>query len=315
MRTGPCPLPHPTYTVPVWLSAVQTDLTMPIKDVLDRLEDAERRWAGAQFFAPVLPGRPVKVRIAGMVCTVRTVEGLPRDYAGWAVLQAMTTGQAAFVRAATLAEREQYLALFPTVRLILVETLPANSTGTDSYWLARPAHVGDQRLRITGSAPLLLPEEGLERFDTVVARFDGRLLWYDRRDVVRDPALAAYLRERFAARGADDLPPQVGALRKPGLSAEERAAYAFARSLIELAARDWTEVRLSEALAHAQGRLRSYSEHGDVYTVTYEVDGEVHTSAVRRDDLSVTTAGICLSGQDRRFDLTSLVGVMREAGN
>ena len=26
---------------------------MPIKDTLDRLEDAERRWAGRQFLAPL----------------------------------------------------------------------------------------------------------------------------------------------------------------------------------------------------------------------------------------------------------------------
>jgi hypothetical protein len=74
-------------------------------------------------------------------------------------------------------------------------------------------------------------------------------------------------------------------------------------------------VRLSEALAHAHGRLQSYAERGDVYAVTYEVDGRVYTSAVRRDDLTVTAAGICLSEQDPIFDLTSLVGVMREAAS
>jgi hypothetical protein len=281
---------------------------MPIKDVLDRLEGAERQWAGRRFLAPLLPGRPVTVRVAGIVCMIRTVDGLPRSFEGWSVLEAASTSRARFVREAALAERERYLELFPRVRVVLVE----RESGPSRPWLALPAHAGDRRFRITGLVPVLLPGEGLERFDAIAARYDGRLFWYDRRDAGRDPAIAAYLRERFAARGPDGLPPDAGTLQKRGLSGEERAAYATMREAIAEAARDATEVRLSEALAHAHGRLHSYAEHGDVYAVTYEVDGRVYTSAVRREDLTVTAAGICLSEQDPIFDLTSLVGVLRE---
>ena len=72
---------------------------------------------------------------------------------------------------------------------------------------------------------------------------------------------------------------------------------------------------MANSLAHAGGRLVSYIDRGDAYTVTYQFGERTHTSTVRADDLSVMTSGICLSGYDREFDLTSLVGVMQEAAS
>lgn len=69
---------------------------------------------------------------------------------------------------------------------------------------------------------------------------------------------------------------------------------------------------MSDALAHADGRLTGFIERDDAYTVTYRVGNREHISTVSKRDLTVLTSGVCLSGLDSNFDLTSLVGVMRE---
>ena len=275
---------------------------MAIHDLLDKLEGDERRFVGTEFLAPMVGRGPVLIRIANVVCRLRVAVDLPRDFRGWAILQARSINEAAFIRSATLSEQSTYLRLFPPTRLILAA--PA-----DHSWLALPAQRGDARLRIEGAVPVQLTEDGLERFETIIARFDGHWFWYERRDASRDPALAAYLRSQLSA--PELIKPQD--LHKAHLSREEREAYAFARELRLQADQDRIEGRLQAALDHAGATYRSHVECGDVFVITYEVNGRTHTSTIRRDDLSVETAGICLAGQDRRFDLTSLVGVLREA--
>jgi hypothetical protein len=279
---------------------------MSIDDLLDKMEAAERGFVGREFLAPMVGDNRVQVRIAGVVCQLSVKVDLPERFIGWAILRALSTSRATFIREAGLVEKDAYLGLFPKVRLILVQK-------RSRHWIALPAHRGDRRFQIEGPVMTLLPEDGVERFDTIQAHFDGRLFWYGGRDPSRDPALAAYLRDQLGRREEDGLPPKIESLHKRGLSREEREAYGFVRSVIIQDMIDQVEVRLTEALAHAGAELRSYTDRGDAYVVTYEVGGRRHISTIRQDDLTVMTAGICLEGQDRRFDLTSLVGVLREA--
>jgi hypothetical protein len=272
---------------------------MRIDDILNRLEAAENDFLQREreVLAPVLPGRGVIVRIAGIVCTLR-VTG--KRFTGWGVLRPESLKTAKLVRPATLAETAAYLKLFPALRLIVVAR-------EGQQWYALPANRGQKGIQLNGPAPVLLAEAGIQPFETVFARFDGHFFWYERRDNRRNPALATYLRESLDA----GIPTE--ALRKSGLSAEERAAYGWARTLVAEAERAGIVGRLASALAHAGGRLIAFTERDDSYTVAYLVGDERSVSTVRKSDLSVLTAGICLSGQDARFDLTSMVSVMREA--
>ena len=279
---------------------------MSIRAILNRLEAAENGFTGSEFIAPLCGDHPVLVRIAGLVCRLKVTS--PPGLDGLAVLKASSSSSAVYLRPASLGEASGYMALLPAIRLILLAALPGHA------WLCLPADRNEQRLTIEGLPLLRLAEDGLERFETVIARFDQRQLWYEKRDPRRDPGLAAALRTHFNADPAG-LPPAIEQLSIQGLSAMERQAYTLAREGLRQTNSTFEERRLTEALGHAGAQLTSLVEHGEVLVVQYSVDGQPHSSLVERDSLEVLSAGVCLSGEDRRFDLASLVGVLREGAH
>ncbi len=76
------------------------------------------------------------------------------------------------------------------------------------------------------------------------------------------------------------------------------------------------ERRLRDALHMGGGELREFRDRGDFWQVEWTTrNGERHTSAISKNDLTVISSGICLSGYDRNFDLQSLVGVIEARDN
>jgi hypothetical protein len=275
-----------------------------VQQLLGRLAAEEEQFLRQEFLAPALQGSGVRVRIAGVVCDVCVI---PPDFTGWGVFQPESHAGARLVRPATLAERRHYLDLFPLVRLVVCRQSAADC-------LCCPASFGDRRFQIEGLAPVDLAE-AVQSFDVIGSRYDGSRFWFDGLDPRHNPATAAYLRAALAKLTRPD------ELDRPGLTAEERAAYELnylqlVRPAIASAPpEDAVRQRLRENLSHAGAQLIDYLERGDGFRVTYSIDGQSYTSAVNKSDLTVQVAGICLSGEDQKFDLASLVGVLREAGD
>lgn len=267
-----------------------------IHALLDRVAAAERDFLKAEFLAPVLKGGQVRVRIEGLVLTLKVAGSYEP---GWAILKPLSMDRAAILRKPGLPQIRGYLGLFPSVRLLLL-------TRGDAEWSAVQAQAGDNRFRIDGAVPVHLAV-GVEPFERIIARFDGARFLFQEVDRRRSPAIAAYLREALQS----GIPPDQ--LRKPTLTAEEREAYRRVFQALEEAKRNRVEIKLGDALSRADSALQSYIEHEDVYTVSFSANGQTHRATVRKDDLTVISAGLCLSGQDQRFDLQSLVGVIREA--
>jgi len=266
-----------------------------VRDLLNRLAAEEARFLAADFLAPMLGAGVVYVRIAGIVCRFRVED----NFSGWGVFRPTCTATARLVRPATMTEQRRYLDALRLRRLILCRA-------ERRRWLAWPAHLADHRFTNTALVPVRFVVEA-QLFDVVAARWDGIQCWFEALDERADPSAAMYLRESLRHMTPPDQ------IRRRGLTGEQRAAYAVAHALRLEAERDRAEERLRGALAHAGGELTGYLERQDGYRVEFRIDGQRHVSLVAKDDLSIQLAGICLSGEDRHFDLQSLVGVLREA--
>jgi hypothetical protein len=279
-----------------------------VSKLLERLAAAENEFLHQEFLAPALRGGIVRVRIGGVLCRIRIQ---PTDFAGWGVFRPASHTDANLVRPASLAERRRYLELFPLFRLLVCRR-------AGNVWFGSAASFGDARIQFEGMAPLELAEE-VQLFDCVRARYDGSHFWFDELDSRHDPGTASYLRAALA----EQTPPDE--LHRPGLTAEERAAYELNYwQLVEPAQRlrrqreeepqesDLVRRRLRESLSHAGAQLVDYLERADSFRVHYTIGGRQYTSSVDKQDLTVQVAGICLSGEDQKFDLSSLIGVLRE---
>ena len=316
-----------------------------------------------EILAPLLPGGRIRTRLGGLVYEFKPKE----RWVGWGRFQPLNEFEAAPLGEAMPWQRSDYLHLFPALRVILLwpirrmkneggrmnrashrteqtsqETQPASSILHRSQaWWALPYNESDARQRFGLAGGEMIPVYfcdplgGADRFERVVARVDGRALWFDGPDVLADPTHAEWLRD---AAGQPELPEKY----RPGLAASERLALLFwhirqlelegtlhpqpgnHRSqreqqawLRQQAGQSRLELRLRHALSKADAILHSFvettnpdgspgplvvewSEHGQTYRYRSTID----------PNLTVVSSGICLSGRDNDFDLTSLVSVM-----
>lgn len=258
---------------------------MAPQDALVALRSCEAAACVREVVAPALAGDPrIRISVDGLFWEC----ALEAPFDGWGRFRILPSCRARLIRAAEVWECERVPG--PRVTLIMVQH------GKGSWW---GADVSRNRL-----VPVHLVD-GIEVFDRVTAVWDGVRHWY------LSPASAsrwtADLRRALGLRIAPaDLPA--------GIPSASRAVYAVAfegtraGSAMDLAA------RLEKALRLADATLISWAPTGGQRVrVTWQRRGHVHTGLVAQDDLTVQNAGICLSGRDRDFDLTSLVGVMEES--
>jgi hypothetical protein len=213
-----------------------------------------------------------------------------------------------------------------------------------------PFNEGDarQRFDISGTEPIPVylcdPLAGAQPFERVTARVDGQMLWFEGPDVLADPTHTEWLRDEAAKNESEPTEKFLS-----GLAGSERLALLFrqihrleqnersvrnqARNvprsqreqqdwLRQQAGRNRLEQQLRHALHKADATLHSYSETtnpdgtpGQLVVEWSEHGQRYRYRSVLDRSLTVVSSGICLSGRDRDFDLTSLVSVMVDRDN
>ena len=281
-----------------------------IRDLLNRLAAEEENLRSRRFLAPCVSGGQVRTSVERLLYTFAP---RPRDFEGWGIFRPVSEHEAEVVEEAGLARVTEYLGLFPLMRLRLGYKLRGGT------WVAYPANESDMRQRFPSQqaqpVPVHLVAEGQE-FEQVIARNLGGSWWFEEIDRRASPLEAESLREALRSGVAPE------EMKVKGLTPEMRACYSLVRRRVELererklqreqrrrGSRD--EARLRGALSFGGGGLHSFHDRGDYWLVEWTArDGELHTSAIAKSDLTVISAGICLSGEDQKFDLQSLVGVV-----
>ena len=124
------------------------------------------------------------VRVRGLIYELDVAHAQP----GWWLCQALDVARAAVIDAAQPWQRGAYLALWPALRLVLVERL----RGID--WVALAFNPSDafQRFAICGPLVIRLVEGG-QPFERVIGRVEGTTIWYDELDRRGNPATAELL--------------------------------------------------------------------------------------------------------------------------
>jgi hypothetical protein len=291
-----------------------------IRRLINQLGAQEKLLSETEFLAPCVKNGSVKTAIDSIVYCLQPQ---PADFEGWGIFQPVDNNTAAVVDEPTLPQIAAYVHLLKPLRLRLVCSVRGQT------WLAYPVNESDMQQKFAQAQPIVvhLVTEG-SQFEPIIARSDGKGWWFDEVDRRSDPQITVKLNEflrqltppeeiNFAGMTPEMLTTYNLAWQRTAVYEQRKQARLAARGKGEATSRNIhhsPQRRLEKALKQGGGELETFRDRGDFWQVEWRTrDGMQHTSAIGKSDLTVISAGICLTGGDRHFDLQSLVGVMEQA--
>lgn len=320
-----------------------------IRNLLNQFATQETQLRDTQFLAPCVRGGRVRTSVANIIYTFIPQ---PQDFEGWAIFQPVDGKIAEVVEEPSLPQLAEYLKLLKPLRLRLAHLLqgqtwlayPVNESDMQqrlgaakpvpvhlvteaaafepiigrfdgsAWWFdeidrraqPQPAELLREQLR-QGTMPenvrfLGMTPEMLTVYDLALQQTQAYQLRLQHQRELRDQP-QRQREQRQQRRGQRDEERR----EQQRQSQRERGQRGYAQG---------DEGRLRDALHMGGGELREFRDRGEFWQVEWTTrNGEHHTSAISKGDLTVISSGICLSGGDRNFDLQSLVGVIEARDN
>lgn len=266
------------------------------KDVFHSLVSQEEKFFRSRFLAPVFSGGKIYVKIENVLCKFNVV---PPDFEGWGIFGIIQDEEgnrkAKFEESPSLADIRRYLSLFPRYQFVISRRDDESTEGI---------LFGDYKdIHVTGEVTIHFPHK-CYLFDVAWCAFDGKnFIFIDVNHRYR--RIADALRQHY---NKETEPDEVNVL---GASRFHYIAYTLAGE------RDgrFTRMRVKKALENFGATMEGYKETDKHIHVDLNYQGERVRACVDKKDLTLISAGICLSGEDRKFDLQSLPSLLRERAN
>lgn len=274
------------------------------KSIREKFAQKEINLRKNDFLAPFTEqSRKVHVKIDGVVYPFRIIG---QRGSGFGIFKPIDGTCAKYIKEAPFELYRAFLDELPRVLFILAYE-------SDQGWVAYPANINSTRevFGLDGEAVIKCVTD-CERFDVIVARFDGLHFWYDGIFTGGNPQKSINMRECFQP-GYTPQKMKTCLAGVKELTPEDKKAFEMAMASWTLFQRVTTEDRLRDFIENSGGKFQSYVIRGVNVEIKWTSDsGRTYNSLVEKESLDVVSAGICLSGEDKKFHLKDLPFVIKE---
>ena len=267
-----------------------------VLDLISRIGGKETLVRSKEFISPVFTNTLVATQVEGIIYSF----SIPKVKEGWYRIKPQDVKSAKIIGPADLGEIEGYLKHLDRIRLTLLMK-------KNGVYLGLPDKSNKYGFFIEEPLSVYLCDDSPLDFDRIFGRYDGANIWYEGIDQSNDPAKAEYLRQAMLRL---EHPEKI---KFSGLNIEEKLAYTLRMTFDKRFVEDRKKIDLREDVEFAGGKFIDFVEKQDHFSVTYVVDGQQFTSHISKEPRRmVISAGLCLAGGDKKFDLKSLISVIRE---